>query len=293
MELNELRVDTYPSLTLPWEEILIAPIGDIQHGADGVDIPKLKRHMQWGVDYNCYFTGLGDYIDVASPSGRQKIRAAALYDSVEKSIDEHVIRLLDEVKRALEPSQGRWIGLSKGHHLWTFTKNAPPEYRGKDTDDVLAEFLGCPVSDEMGAMITQVKFRHEKYQGRRSMACQVWQWHGEGSGQTMAAPLNKLEKAMGRWQTVDIFLMGHYSRKCGYPVDCLVPVFGKKPHLKAVRRILACTGGFMRGYNVGPGTQASYVEKSGMNPTNLGGVLIKVRPVHTATEDRLDMNIEV
>jgi len=288
LELTELTVETQPSLTLPWEEIILMPIGDIQHGAQGVDIPKLKRHVQWGVDNNAYFTGLGDYIDVASPSGRQKFRNAGFYDTVEGGLDKHVITLMDDLKRALEPSIGRWLTLNKGHHWWPFTKNAPDGYAGRDTDELLAEFLECPVTDDMGSAITQLKFRNQT--GKRARTCQVWQWHGEGSGQTMAAPLNRLEKAMARWQTVDIFLIGHYSRKVGYPVDCPVPTFGKTPRLRDQRRILACTGGFMRSYQAGG--RASYVEKAGMNPTNVGGVLIKIRPVHTATEDRIDLSIE-
>ena len=42
------------------------PISDIQHGASGADLKKLKRHVEWGVEHGAYFTGLGDYIDVAS-----------------------------------------------------------------------------------------------------------------------------------------------------------------------------------------------------------------------------------
>lgn len=285
MEIHEVQVDTFPSLTLPWQEILLMPIGDIQHGAQGVDLKKLKKHIQWGVDHNAYFTGMGDYIDVASPSGREKIENAHLYDSVRDALDDRVYELLDEVKQALAPSRGRWLALNKGHHLWEFKSG---EHKGRDTDDVLAEYLGCPVSDVMGVALTQVKFRNEK--GNRALACQVWQWHGEGSGQTMAAPLNKLEKEMSRWPTVDVFLIGHYSRKVGYPVDALAPVFGKNPRLTAKRRILACTGGFVKGYTVSG--RASYVEKAAMPPTNLGGLVVRIRPVHEESQDRLDMNVE-
>jgi len=75
----------------------------------------------------------------------------------------------------------------------------------------------------------------------------------------------------------------------------LVPKFGKKPKLLAKRRILAVTGGFSKGYEAGSrrGGRAagSYVEAGMMPPTNLGGVVIYVRPVTTADESRLDMNI--
>jgi hypothetical protein len=249
-----------------------------------VDLPKLKRHIAWGVAHNAIFTGLGDYLDVASPSGREKYDKSGFYDSVMKNFDKGVYQLLDEVKDALAPSVGRWLILNKGHHFWQF-KSGPE--KGRDTDDVLAEYLRCPVTGVMGAAITELTFRNSR--SKRALTCQVWQWHGEGSGQTIAAPCNKLEKAMARWQTVDIFLMGHYSRKVGYPVDCPVPTFGKNPQLRDRRRILACTGGFMRGYQAGG--DPSYVEKAGMHPTNVGGVGVYIRPVHEEHGDRLDLSI--
>lgn len=60
--------------------------------------------------------------------------------------------------------------------------------------------------------------------------------------------------------------------------------------LRDRRRIYACTGGFARGYQVGG--RASYAEKGGMGFNNIGGVVIRVRPVHEEHGDRLDFNVE-
>ncbi len=262
------------------------PVGDIQHGAQGADLGKFGRHLLWGMNYNAYFTGLGDYLDVASPSGRDKWNHAQFYDSVKDAMDKSVLQSLDEMKRVLEPTQGRWIVLNRGHHYWRFQEEFAKENGLEaDTDRELAKFLGCTVAD--GVAISQLKFSGEH--GKHAVHCQIWQTHGEGSGITMAAPLNKLERQMSRFPTVDIFLIGHYSRKVGYPVDVQVPVFGKHPRMVAKRRILACTGGFVRSYEVGP--RPSYVEKALMPPTNLGGVVIYARPVHSHDEDRLDLGI--
>ena len=76
-----------------------------------------------------------------------------------------------------------------------------------------------------------------------------------------------------------------------------MPIFGKHPRLQAKRRILAVTGGFSKGYEAGSRRNGraggSYVETAMMPPTNLGGVLIYIRPVHTVGEDRLDLNISL
>lgn len=287
MELTEAVVDSQPSMTLPWQETWVVPISDLQYGAEGCDIEKFKRHIDWAMKYDhTYFIGLGDIVDVASPSGRQKLQNAGLYDSVRDMLDDGAQEHLEVVKKILDGTQDRWLGVHEGHHFWEF------EADGSTTDTRLAEFLRAPFLGTCA--ITQIKFKGAH---RKSPPCQIWSHHGTGSGATMAAPMNKLEKMMSRFPTVDIFLLAHYTRKVGYPVDALVPVFGKYPRLKAKRRILACTGGFYKGYIVGSKRKGramgGYVEQGMMPPTNLGGVIIKIRPVHTKFEDRLDMNIEL
>jgi len=286
MELIEAKISSTPSLIMPWDEIRIAPICDIQDGAPGADIPMFKRHISWCLSNDMHYTFLGDLFDVASPTGRQKFRNADFYDSILKAMDKDARERIDNMKRILEPTCGKWLVWSEGHHYWRFMHEDSPEV-GRTTEDIMAEFLGCPVA--AGAAITQLKFKTAT--GKRAVTCEIWQHHGVGSGATMAAPLNKLERMMSRFPTVDIFLIGHYTRKAAYPVDVLIPRFGKKPELTSKRRILAVCGSFYKGYEVGKAP--SYVEKSMMPPTNMGGLIISIRPVHTMTEDRLDMTVSL
>lgn len=287
MELTEVQVETQPSLTLPWQEMILMPVGDVQHGSSAADLDKFKRHMDWGMKHNAYFIGMGDMVDMPSPSGRQKIKNADFYDSVTDALTEKAEEHMEDVYQVIKGSEGHWLGMVEGHHYWDFGG-------GVTTDTILAKKMDCPFLGTCG--IVQVKFKGEG-RGVRQVSCQIWAHHGEGSGVTMASPINKLERMMSRFPTVDIFLLGHYSRKVGYPVDALVPKFGKNPRLVAKRRILAVTGGFARGYEVNsrkngrPG--GSYVEKGLMPPTNLGGIVIRARPVHTSNEDRLDLSIEL
>lgn len=284
MELIEANVSTIPSLTMPWDEVRIAPICDIQDGAPGADVAKFKRHIAWCESQQMHYTFLGDLFDVASPTGRQKFRNADFYDAILKAMDKDARERIDNMKRILEPTQGKWLVWSEGHHYWTFMHKDSPEY-GLTTENIMAEFLGCPVAE--GAAITQLKFKNES--GKHAISAQIWQHHGVGSGATMAAPLNKLERMMSRFPTVDVFLIGHYTRKAAYPVDVLIPKFGKKPELQSKRRILAVCGSFYRGYEVGKAP--SYVEQGMMCPTNIGGLTLYIRPVHTMTEDRLDLSV--
>ena len=164
---------------------------------------------------------------------------------------------------------------------------------GDHSDKLLADYLGCPFLGT--STIFQLRFNNEA--DGRSNTCQIWSHHGVGSGQTMAAPLNKLEKIMSRFPTVDIFTMGHYHRACGYPVDTLIPSFGKHPRLKSQRKILACTGGWLKGYVVGNERagrpQGTYIEKAAMSPTNLGGIILRVRPVKERNHSYIWTSIEL
>ncbi len=285
MELYEIAVSTQPSLTLPWDETLIMPVGDVQYGGSGADLDKFKRHMEWGMKQGAYFISMGDMVDMPSPSGRRKIVQADFYDSVLDSLSESAMRHMETIAEVIKGTENRWLGFLEGHHYWDFGG-------GVTTDTLLAEKMNSPFMGTCG--IVQLRFRNSN---KRAVTCQIWAHHGAGSGATMTAPLNKLERMMSRFPTVDIFLIGHYSRKAGYPVDALVPVFGKRPRLIAKRRILAVTGGFSKGYEAGSRRNGraggSYVEAAMMPPTNLGGVVLYVRPVHTEHEDRLDMNISL
>lgn len=287
MELYEVQVQTQESLTLPWAETILMPVGDLQYGSPSADLDKFKRHMDWGMKMGAYFIGMGDMVDMPSPSGRVKIRNADFYDSVTNALTEKAEEHLEAVADAIKGTEGRWIGMNEGHHYWDFGG-------GVTSDTILAEKMGCPFLGTCA--ITQLRFKGDG-KGPHQVNCQIWSHHGAGSGITMASPLNKLERMMSRFPTVDIFLLGHYSRKVGYPVDALVPKFGKHPMLVAKRRILAVTGGFARGYTVGSRQNGraggSYVEAGMMPPTNLGGVVIYIRPVHTQYEDRLDLNISL
>lgn len=274
-----MELHSHSSLVLPWEKITLAPLGDFQHGSQSASLNALERHITRTEQIGCLYTGLGDYLDVASPSGRSKYNRAEFYDSVKTALDNEVYRQLEEIKQVLKPTIGKWLILNMGHHHWTFCD-------GTTTDSLLAEYLGCPVTDDMGIGITSIKFQDK--QNKKALTCEVWQWHGTGSSTTMAGPVNKLEREMISWPSVDIFLMGHYSRAVGWYRDPLIPKFGKNPRVVAKRRVLACTGSFDYGYTVGG--KATYVEKGGMPPLNHGSILIEITPTHKHLEDCLDMH---
>jgi hypothetical protein len=257
------------------QEILVLPVGDIQwSGRDSeVAMGMLKRHIEWGVEKGAYFLGMGDYIDFMSPSNRQRLAQSALYDTAIKSIDDKARSLVEDLYlKALKPSRGRWLGLLEGHHYH--------EYRdGTTSDQDLAERLDAPF---LGSCAF-VRLMLQMTKTRRAPVT-IWCHHGVGGGVTLGAPLNKLERLLVSWEA-DIYLIGHHHKKVAGPIDRIEPVWnGNRKDASVVHRtkIIACTGGFLKGYAPGECQgkvpRGGYVEQKMLNPVALGGVLVKIKP---------------
>ena len=283
MELSTIEVKTQKSFTLPFEETLIMPIADIQYGATACDIDRFKRHIAWGVEQkNAYFIGLGDYVDYASPSNRNRlkamIKAGELYDTAESLIDQAAQEHLEELTEILAPTKGRWLGLLSGHHYWEFAD-------GTTSDMRLANYLQCAFLGTCA--IVNIRFSSPKVikEKRGQPNFNIWLHHGVGSGTLQSAPLNKLERMAAAWDNVDVFLMAHHHKKVSAKIQRIKPRFYPSGKHDLVHRniIIAGVGGFLRGYMAGQTDatgrpKGTYVEQGMMTPVTLGGVVIWARP---------------
>ena len=262
-----------------WKPRYIIPIGDIQLGASGINIDALRADIKRGVDLHkageqVRFIGLGDYVDVDSPSGRQKRAAAGFYDSHMAALDEVAETRLGELLRYFRETHGLWLGLHPGHHYHDFGD-------GTITDTRLAGALGAPSLKT--SALTRVRFQRA---GTSSVSSVIYSWHGAGSGQTQSAPLNKLEKISGHTEA-DLYLISHFARRGVIPRD---KTYMNQQGKLADRTIhMIATGGYMKAYDEGAGRiEAGYVEKAGMSPVTMGGVIIKMTPMRA--RDTVDGN---
>jgi len=91
MEIIQADPDTVKSYWLPFREVRIMPLGDIQYGAP-IDMERLKKYLKWAKQHDVWFLGMGDYLDVASPSNRKEMGGVRprIYDSIRKAIDEKI-----------------------------------------------------------------------------------------------------------------------------------------------------------------------------------------------------------
>lgn len=256
------------------KELTLMPVGDIQYTGtrgDTADMDRLVRHIQWGVEKGAWFLGMGDYIDFASPSNRQRLRSAALYDTAEDVIEETAKRMVDELyDKALKGSEGRWLGLLEGHH-YTQLRD------GTTTDQYLCNLLRT----QFLGTCSYIRLVFEGGKTRRGNVT-IWCHHGTGSGR-IGAPLNKLEVLPTYWDA-DIYLMGHQSKKVAAPLDRIEPVWNGRgePHLVHRTIVIAGTGGFSKAYlhnsTQGSTPRGGYVEKAMLSPVALGGVVVTIKP---------------
>ena len=299
MEIISAEPKVVKSYWLPMQEARIMPLGDIQYGAgfgaEGSDVPRLKRYLSWGAEHDVRFVGMGDYVDVASPSNRRAMSElrGRLYDSVRRAIDEKVGQQVDELKDILRPSVGKWFGLLRGHHYWEFED-------GTTTDSRLAEYLKCPLLGDCAVLI--LTFRRRSGGGIKRLQAKIWLHHGPSSGaaQLETAPLTRLEHVTKKF-FANVYLVGHYHKK-GVTVMPWIDFAENRGAVRMVgtNRYLVSTGAFLRGYQHGSkgpdGRPAGgYAEKAMLGPTALGAPLVMLRPVftHDHTGDRIDVNVQV
>lgn len=290
MELHEVFVETAASASLPWQEALVMPLGDIQLGAEGCDENKLRGYIEWGIAHNAYFLGMGDYVDVASPSNRLALRSAALYDSVEDALEDAAENAVQRYLKLVAGTEGRWLGLLEGHHFYEFRD-------GTTSDTRIAQALKAP-------FLGSCAFLRLRFQGRSSsqerISCTIWCHHGQGGGIKVGAPLTKLENLMHAFDA-DVYLIGHQHKLVAAPIDQLYMTRRKPFTIRHRTKILACTGSFLRGYTAGSKrglrAQGGYVERKMLTPVALGGIVLHIRPVRTSAggreETRLDLNVEL
>ncbi len=291
MELITYRVPWTDSL----KPVVIAPLGDIQYAGKNGPTAKdlLHRHIDKAMRLDAWFVGLGDFIDFLSPSNRQRLRAAALYDTSEDVIDEKALELVHDLfEKFLKPTKGRWCGLVSGHHY--------AQMRAGDTSDMrLAQLLDTTFLGTSG--FVRLQFVKGKKAAQEHHCVVMFVHHGAGGTGKNGAALNKLEGLSTYWGGADIFLMGHTTKESVAPINRVHPRWTGTPNLEHRKIYIINTGGFSKGYVVGARQgqvpHGGYVEEKMLNPAMLGAPFIKIVPrvVMDAGQQQWapDINVEI
>lgn len=271
------------------QPIVIAPISDLQYsGKRGSTAEEhLKRHIDRCIELNAYYVGLGDYTDFLSPSNRQRLRAAALYDSAEDVIDDKALDLtLELYDRFLRPTKNRWLGMLHGHHFAVLKT-------GETTDQRLCQLLNTRFLGTSAFIRLQFV-----YGGSSRHAVTLFAHHGSGGGMKAAAPLNKLENVAPYWDA-DIFLIGHMTKMASAPINRVAPRWSGhgSPDLIHKKILLVGCGGFSKHYvqgaKQGNVQMGNYVEQRMLNPAAIGAPLIYIRPNRAYLNDNGRKNLKL
>jgi hypothetical protein len=273
------------TLPTPTTEVTLAPLGDIQWAGDRHDLAydHLVEHLEEALRQpGVLFVGMGDYIDFASPSNRESLRSAKLYDTARKVIASATTNLVDDLHaRLLAPTRSKWAGLVNGHHHHPARVGERETPEGEkvdiyeDSDVYLAKKLNAPFLEEFGI----VKLRW--LDGEKVHKVNVLVFHGDGSSVFPWGPLNKTYRISPNWNA-DIILMGHQTKKAVGEYDWIDPedddVHGDR--LNHRTRHLVGTGGWGRGYVEGKST---YVSQAALPPVALGQPFVHIRPRYRTT----------
>lgn len=259
MELLKVRTKS--------QRVVVCPIGDIQWSGKGgpTAVVHVQRHIAACLamekqGYTVRFIGMGDYIDFLSPSNRQRLLSAGLYDSADAVIDEKAHELTEEAcQLMLQPTRGKWLGLLEGHHFY--------EAQGSTSDMWLAEMLDAPF------LGTAAYIRIEP------SGFIVCAHHGLGGGILPTSGLNKMYHWSAGLAGADVYLMGHNTKMATVRLSRPRPnaEFTDLTHDDV---LLVNTGGFSKsnivGHTQGRIRRGDYAEQAMMTPSPLAAPIIRL-----------------
>lgn len=222
--------------------------------------------IRWGAKNGAHFVNLGDNIDFASPSNREKLLAVTLYDSAVKTIDDAALTLTEDLFAILKPSRGMWDGIVEGHHFYQTAD-------GGTTDQYLAGLLQTEFLGTAASLI---------YEFPNGQECVVFMHHGKGSSVMLAGVFNAIEKLV-RDHDADIYLMAHQHKLAFIRgVKLGVRMIDGKDTLQERHIIMGATGsylkGFLQGAEMGGRLGGTYAERRMLPPLALGSGAIQVKP---------------
>ena len=275
-------------IPMPWKPLDVWFIGDIQWAGikqGGTALSHLTQTLKDALaaeqeGREVRFIGMGDYTDFASPSNRARLKSANLYDTATDIIDHKAEELTEEIGEYLKPTRGKWLGLVEGHHLHELKDGTTTDMRLCTMLD--AQFLGT-------TGLINLTFRRDTAR----IPVVIWCHHGVGNGQTGYYPLGRLEKVAAVWEGVDVFAMGHTTKKAVEWTNKPFPRWGGHHYDISHRKVtLVGTGGYSKYYIEGAMQgripRGGYAEQRMLAPAIIGSPVVHIRPRRTSVGSKKD-----
>ena len=279
------------------EPLHLGIFGDLQYGNIGCDEKKAARFLKktTALYPNSRWLLTGDYTDFMSPSNRANYRASGLYSDTKRAIAfRALLPLVNETATLMLPIKGQIDALCQGHHYGYY------DWEGIDRDK-RREWLGMPVG-----YVNESVFEHSDLHLAYLLGCKtfvdyaiivryVWPngaqyrvllWHGQGAGSTLAYGLNKIAKAAGGWEGLNLVVMGH-THALGSMLASRSSIHPTKDELVEIPVGIVNAGSYLKAYTT-DGT--AYPEKGMLTPRGLGSPMVHVEPVGDGFEVEISLH---
>lgn len=267
------------------QSLLLVPIGDIHFDTPECDRDRLVRFVSWVQEQEragniVRLLGMGDYLDLASPSERRHLGREVLHDGTYLALDRAKIDAIEEFLGIVGRIGACFLGLITGHHHYIFAsrKSLGPTWQGRSSDEWLAHRLGCSWFGT-GTSFIRLQFQHQQY-------LDILALHGAGSAQTAGGRVQKRIRFAEIAPTAHLVISGHDNAKLAYPRSGLDWEAGM------IKRYVIGSGSFQRAY-LDENPEAGYVEQQGLVPADLGVVVVTICLEQRSGKWRVDYHCSV
>lgn len=244
----------------------IKPLGDIHLGSINCDEALLDKDIQWILENEALWAGLGDYMEcITSKDRRFRQEDIAPWCRGEKDIAE---AQLQRLAKKLEPIKHLCIGLCKGNH-----EDKIYDMFDNNVYARLLRYLGVEDKRIRLDMRGFVRLVFRRLGGERPSGRQfvIYAEHGYGGGRLEGAAALALGRLAKNYHA-QLFLMGHRHRELSM-VDERVNVRGNK--LVGEKLALAVCGTYLKAWDT---DTEIYVERHSYPPKPTGTPIIQITP---------------
>jgi hypothetical protein len=246
-------------------EIQLFCFGDVHRDTTSCDVDRwhefIRYTQQFDQDY-CLYLYMGDAVDFASASEKQKLLSAGLHETTLDKFDRIAMKDVGLFCNEIKHMKGHMIGCISGNHSWKFSD-------GKTSDEVIAEQMGCR---SLGWLSFN---RVVIYVGNSRTKLDIMSCHGKAGGKLLGTTINQVEDMKRICPACDVYVMGHDHKLAAIPdVYLEFQTQGGKIVIKQHEQRLCRSGSFKKSYTSG---ESSYEVGRLYRPSILGALHLTVR----------------
>jgi hypothetical protein len=249
--------------------------GDVHYGAPCHCEKSFNEFVaKYRLRQDCWFIGMGDYLDLLSASERKVVANSGLHESTAETFEQWADKLIDGFCDKISFMRGRLLCALEGNHHYRFAS-------GDTTGQRIMRRLNRGLPEGMqahhgGDMCILRLVLHRKKGGTTNggRSLDIALHHGIGGGRTTGAMFTGLDHFANAVEA-DVYAMGDNHQLGAVPVQKLYLDRANRgePTLRHRKIYKLRTGSFLRGYVKG---KSNYVTDKLLRPAQLGAAELNV-----------------